>query len=619
MRQFYYKQSGIALIVFLTIFLLSATAILLHKLNNRSDFVLENQVQTARALAQAKEALIGYAASYYDLYPGMYGFLPCPDVDAKLDSSGKPSYPEGVEHGNCTGRNKSSLGRFPWRTLGLEPLRDGAGECLWYAVSGPYKNATTASARTEMLNEDTNGLFKVFGTDGTQTLQLAGSSAPERAVAVIIAPGKIFSNQNTNQNRRTPTDNITLGDRIPYDKGVEICGGNYTASNYLELEQVNGINNASLSAINDISNPPIYPDSPINADTIVKFIRAQNNPNDINDKIVYITREELFEAIYKRNDFDNSMRCLTRIAAYCVANYATTNTNFSSGDKRLPWPAPVDLTDYRDDAEYDDHDNTESYLSGRLPDDVRNSNSQIGKINEVNKVLPDFLITRCDFSSIPSDPICDNIISIDSLEKCDLRSTESAKILLCDAKNVLQAARSLYNYTYYYSSSEGKYKIRETCTNTNPDQAKCQDVKDSNRAVETFKHLWENWKDHLFYAVAEAYEPNANSTTPVCDSSNCLKVDTNYYAAVIIFAGKRLAGQIRNAPPPINDLETKNNSGNYLEENNASHIETGGLGGNETYQYESKESPKKPFNDILYAIKNDLNVTICPEPPLPSP
>jgi hypothetical protein len=23
-------------------------------------------------------------------------------------------------------------GRLPWRTLGLEPLRDAAGECLWY-------------------------------------------------------------------------------------------------------------------------------------------------------------------------------------------------------------------------------------------------------------------------------------------------------------------------------------------------------------------------------------------------------------------------------------------------------------------------------------------------------
>ncbi len=619
MRQFYDRQSGVALIVFLTIFLLSTTAILLHKLNNRTDFVLENQVQTARALAQAKDALIGYAASYYDRYSGMYGFLPCPDVDAKLDSSGKPSYPEGVEHGNCTGRNKSSLGRFPWRTLGLEPLRDGAGECLWYAVSGPYKNATTASARTEMLNEDTNGLFKIFGIDGTQTLQLAGSSAQDRAVAVIIAPGKILSNQN----RRTPTDNITLGNRVPYDKGVEICGGNYTASNYLELEQVNGINNASLSAVNDISNSPIYPDSPINADTIVKFIRAQNNPSDINDKIVYITREELFEAIYKRNDFDNSMRCLTRIATYCVANYAKTNTNFSSGDKRLPWPAPVYLTDYRYNAEYDDHDNTETYLSGRLPDDVRDSNSQIGKINEVNKVLPDFLITLCDFSSISSDPICDNIISIDNLKKCDLRSTESAKILLCDAKNVLQADRSLYNYAYYYSSSEGKYKIRETCTNTNPDQTKCQEVKDSNRAVETFEYLWKNWKDHLFYAVAEAHKPDASATTPNCNTNNCIKVnidDGNYYAAVVMFAGQRLPGQIRNAPPT--DSDTRRKGENYLERNNAIHINAGGTGGNEIYQQWGMSEDIHDINninDILYCINNDLNVTICPEPPLPSP
>jgi len=56
-------QSGVALIALLAIFMLSATGILLYRLNNRTDFMLENQAQTAQALAKAKEALIGHAAT----------------------------------------------------------------------------------------------------------------------------------------------------------------------------------------------------------------------------------------------------------------------------------------------------------------------------------------------------------------------------------------------------------------------------------------------------------------------------------------------------------------------------------------------------------------------------
>jgi hypothetical protein len=33
------------------------------------------------------------------------------------------------------------MGRLPRKTPGLDALKDGSGECLWYAVSGTYKNS----------------------------------------------------------------------------------------------------------------------------------------------------------------------------------------------------------------------------------------------------------------------------------------------------------------------------------------------------------------------------------------------------------------------------------------------------------------------------------------------
>lgn len=48
--------------------------------------------------------------------------LPCPDMGAS----------EGVAAAACPATTR---GRLPWRTLGTTPLRDAAGECLWYERS----------------------------------------------------------------------------------------------------------------------------------------------------------------------------------------------------------------------------------------------------------------------------------------------------------------------------------------------------------------------------------------------------------------------------------------------------------------------------------------------------
>ncbi|GAB4484094.1 MAG: hypothetical protein OHK0044_33570 [Burkholderiaceae bacterium] len=79
---------------------------------------------TPRALALAAQTLAGYArAQRCQLGTGaVVDHLPCPNVGA----------PEGIAAPVCPGTVR---GRLPWRTLGLPPLRDAAGECLWYERS----------------------------------------------------------------------------------------------------------------------------------------------------------------------------------------------------------------------------------------------------------------------------------------------------------------------------------------------------------------------------------------------------------------------------------------------------------------------------------------------------
>ncbi len=588
-------HTGAALLIFLTVFVLGISALLLSALNQQDQWSLEEDAQTTKVLAQAKEVLIGYAVSFADDSLGNYGFLPCPDIGPDEDD-GQANFPEGVDYGNSCGINTltrkryhSSLGRFPWRTLGLPPLRDGAGECLWYAISGSYKGAS--SAKAEMLNEDSNGLFQVFASDGTtlKTVQLTGDTPETRAVAVIIAPGKMFPNQN-----RTPESS----------GGVEICGGNYNVANYLETD------------VAGFSNVP---------DEIKEFLTAQdtlaqdfNKSHRINDKIAYISREEIWEAIRKRSDFYKTMRCLTQITANCVAVYANTNTNFATGDKRLPWAAPMDLDDYRDDTEYDD-DNT--FLAGLLPNIVSDSNTQIGK---TVPTVPNYLIvdpdsgdptppTECNFSAIQNSELTDCQTFFKRITSCNPNSINPNDKIWCDEGQVTTAERSdaTFNYAYFYSTA-----VKNRCSQdppipplTSAEETQCttiRQIKNSNRAIKTFRPLWNNWKDHLFYAVANAYKPDATLPIPSCDNTNCLQftktnpttgaVTAEKCAAVVIFAGKRLANQNgRNAPPPIGDPDTKSDFRNYLEGDNATH-------GNGRYQ---QLSISDQFNDIVYCIKGE--------------
>ena len=106
------------MMVMLVIMILGATAFLVSALSS-SALRTARQETSASVLAQAKEALIGYAASD-STRPGE---LPCPDINN--DGVIKITGPDADYSGsNCM----SLVGRLPWKTLGLPELRDASGE-----------------------------------------------------------------------------------------------------------------------------------------------------------------------------------------------------------------------------------------------------------------------------------------------------------------------------------------------------------------------------------------------------------------------------------------------------------------------------------------------------------
>lgn len=198
-------ERGYALTLMLVLLVAGSLYVIVNRLD-ASALQAARSAETARALQQAKSALLAYALSYRDTYDyddriprvAGYGYLPCPD----LSSDDALASMRGTAAGTCGSNNAIVIGLLPHRSLGLPELRDGDGNCLWYAVSGTHKN----NPNTNPLTWDTRGQIEILDANGNTILSSAGSAGG--AAAVIIAPG-------------APIDSLTLqqsSGRIPLDK-----------------------------------------------------------------------------------------------------------------------------------------------------------------------------------------------------------------------------------------------------------------------------------------------------------------------------------------------------------------------------------------------------------------
>ena len=168
------KQRGAALLVMLTVLVLGAAWFGVSQLAATANFAAAGRERNAETLGRAKSALVGYVAQRTarsgENSPGR---LPCPEAPGSAGGAN-----EGVAAGNCT---LPAIGRFPWRTLGIEKLVDAAAEPLWYAVSPGWALVPPGTA-TLTINSNSTG-------------QLAIDGESNAAVALIIAPGPAFSVQ----------------------------------------------------------------------------------------------------------------------------------------------------------------------------------------------------------------------------------------------------------------------------------------------------------------------------------------------------------------------------------------------------------------------------------------
>lgn len=250
---FFSRQRGAALIVIMFIIGLALAALLI-KSYNADSLKLQQQEKTMAALGQAKEALLAWSVSYRDL-PGM---MPYPNrgsdaagyADGGADCFFAVPFNYQFLIGMLPSRDTNDINCMAATRKGLPDFRDAAGNPLWYAVSRNLVRNYEAPAINPVINPGMVNVDAVKpkpydGTDARSSYpwlivrDINGNVLSDRVAAVIISPGPPLPGQNRTNTATSAhfLDQITIGamtySNRDYDQPDEdfVMGGDATLSN----------------------------------------------------------------------------------------------------------------------------------------------------------------------------------------------------------------------------------------------------------------------------------------------------------------------------------------------------------------------------------------------------
>ena len=151
-----------------------------------------------------------------------------------------------------------AIGRVPWKSLGIPEPKDSAGETLWYAIAGPFRNFSQSSAP---ITSDTLGDLTVYSGSSATTLT-------SQAVAVIFAPGPALAGQdrsctvgvNCTATGQCTTAPASLTPRCNPSNYLEAAGGGNNAQTngpFVQAQPSGTFNDRLLAFTNAELMPPV--------------------------------------------------------------------------------------------------------------------------------------------------------------------------------------------------------------------------------------------------------------------------------------------------------------------------------------------------------------------------
>ncbi|MDQ1831714.1 hypothetical protein [Massilia scottii] len=185
------RQDGAALLLLLAVAGLGAASLLMSGMA-KTDMHAGPERRSAAALAQAREALLGFALAN--------GRLPRP----ALESGGGREF-----EGRCDSEARCT-GLLPWVTLGLAP-GDGWGKLLRYSVS-PVMSAAPIQPTVAFGTKSV--LTRRAGRLAYQVGAAECSMATQCAAAVVLSHGREQGGISVHGVRQPPTSGTNLDERV---------------------------------------------------------------------------------------------------------------------------------------------------------------------------------------------------------------------------------------------------------------------------------------------------------------------------------------------------------------------------------------------------------------------
>jgi len=513
------NQYGQAGIIALLMIIGVGVTILVYNLATPVKLSIERDRKTAEALAQAKAALIGYAVSVDLTGTKRPGDLPCPDINDNGDAGG-----------SCSNAGGTTLGRLPWKTLGLPDLRDGDGERLWYAVSSNFKNnprtSCTAPGDAGCLNSDARGTITVRNKDGTVVNDGSNPNQyiPSGVIAVIIAPGRVLQRQGAasaqvrgctvgvdcDADEKCTASPVTLTPKCNPVNYLDVFTGAFGTEDNVDFAETGNVTNGFVG-------------SGTNGFIMGDIFDASGNLI-VNDRVIVITYQDLMPLLERR---------VAKEAYNCMVSYAAASNG------RYPWAASVTASASGDYA------SKQNERFGRIPDSF--AETLVGVLS-----WPDAVV--------------------------DLICPVTPAMCMSNSWPAPSASPACYIAT-------GSW--------------------------------WLNWKEHVFYGVAQSYRPAATVvvlppavTVPAptaCDAAlnyDCLVVtppsSSDNKRFVVVVAGRALQTPMDPGGGPGGPAQQRgsaylSNVANYLEHENGNNIGTSNV--------YSQQATSTTFNDVLLFLQ----------------
>ncbi len=322
------KQKGAVVILMAFIIGLGVLAYLLNAFDP-ARLRLDQDKRTMQSLNAAKQALIAWAVSH-PTHPGQFPYpdrreVVSPNYDGKSDCPpSNTAFLVPSSYSLLIGQLPIAGQDLPCEDylVGLgEDFRDALGNRLWYAVSRNlvhrYEFLSTEPNSNPIINPS---IVSTPSYPWLKILDRNGQLISDRVAVVIIAPGNTLAGQN--RSGVAPTAN-------QYLDSFTIGATNYSNANYV-------LPNEDFIIGQDSSN-------------VTEADMSVTKPYYFNDKLVYITIDELMAAITSRASAEaskllNQYRAKNGQFPY-AANLGATLNNHNSSGVSTKGMLPIDVTD----------------------------------------------------------------------------------------------------------------------------------------------------------------------------------------------------------------------------------------------------------------------------------